>query len=180
MAGRGRNVHPFQPFLPSFGYCEQEFPTTFPDSTRRAGPCAAPGAAAPFGDADALSSTSVPVSSSFLPTCGVNAAGFAMRRYVWPEPAVVVDGDGDVGAGVSGDVEAPLVSAGFSEASARMYFASDSADPDVPVAPGVPVAAVVPVVPVASAVVASAAERRQPVTVTLWSDPAVVVCGVDC
>jgi hypothetical protein len=103
-----------------------------------------------------------------------------MSRYVWPEPAVVVDGDGDVDAGVSGEVEAPLVSAGFREASARMYFASESADPDVPVAPAVPVAAVVPVAPVASAVVASAADRRQPVTVTFWSDPAVVVCGVDC
>ena len=55
---------------------------TFPDSTLSAGALGSDPAADAV-DAAALScSSSVPVSASFLPTCGLSPDGFAIKRYV--------------------------------------------------------------------------------------------------
>ena len=59
-------------------YGVQEAATIFPDLTRSAGPLAAPDADDPL--AAPASSSITPVSSSFLPTCSVNADPFAIKR----------------------------------------------------------------------------------------------------
>lgn len=145
---------------------------TRPDSTRSAGPCSeepdvpvvavVPLVAAP----DDPFFSSVPVSSSFLPTCGVSADGFAISRKVCP-PASGVEPLGAAPAvGVSG-VE-PGAAAGFIVASASTYFASlGSAALAAPAVPAVPVVPVVPAVPAPPAVASEpGAARRHPTIVT--------------
>lgn len=58
--------------------------STLPASTRKAGAFAEAAASLEALDVDLDGSTKVPVSSSFLPTCGLNEAGFATSRYVCP------------------------------------------------------------------------------------------------
>jgi len=66
-------------------YCEHGAVKTFPASTFNAGALAIAD-----GSLDAVDvlpeleepSTTVPVNSTFLPTCGLSAVGLAIRRYV--------------------------------------------------------------------------------------------------
>jgi hypothetical protein len=68
-------------------YCEHGAVSTFPASTRNAGAFAADAVDGSLdvvvdGDAELPDSSSVPVNSTFLPTWGLSAVGFAIRRYV--------------------------------------------------------------------------------------------------
>jgi hypothetical protein len=60
---------------------------TFPDSTLSAGALGSDPAADAVAAAELSWASSVPVSASFLPTCGLSAVGFAIRRYVWAAAA---------------------------------------------------------------------------------------------
>ncbi len=123
----------------------------------------------------------VPVISSFLPTCGLSAVGFAMSRYVlFPDAVASLVVVAPVVLG------APLVSAGADTAFVRMNVGASAVvvAAVVPGAPGAPVVPAVPAVPVAPgipvAVVAAdvaGASFRHPVTVIFRSALEVVLCG---
>src|SRR6185295_557403 len=121
-------------------HSEHDAARTLPDSTLNAAmlpsapadDCAAPPA-----------SSSVPVSSSFLPTCGLSDVAFAIRRYV------VADALAASGAGSAGGA-APEGSAVEGAALVSTNFGA-SAVPAVPVAPAAPAAPAVPAVPAAAA-----------------------------
>src|SRR4051812_2877362 len=76
------------PDLLRAGYGVHDCAMTLPDSTFSEGMLVAEAveAVAPAPAALVLSS-SVPVSSSFLPTCGLSDVGFATSIYVWPAAA---------------------------------------------------------------------------------------------
>src|SRR5881397_2047274 len=73
---------------PDSGYCEQGAVSTLPASTRSVGAFAVDAVdegsvVVVVDEGDELPDCStVPVSSTFLPTCGLNAVGLAIRRYI--------------------------------------------------------------------------------------------------
>jgi hypothetical protein len=114
-------------------YCSQLFATIFPLVTRSAGPLALASV-----DAALLALSITPVNSSFLPTCGVSAEGFAISRYVCAL---------DAGGSAALDAVVPV---------------DDAADPAVPAVvvlpePVVPVGVVEPAVPLAAPAVSAGA-----------------------
>jgi hypothetical protein len=148
---------------------EQEFATTLPASTLSAGAAASAAVTEPAVE-ELPDSSSVPVSSSFLPTCGLKADGFAIRTYVLADPAVTpaVVVAPDVPAVPAADAESGAVDG---TASVNMNFASAGGAAFVAaVLPAVPavVPAVVPVVPTVpdESPGACGAAFRHPVTVS--------------
>ena len=156
----------------------QDAAITLPDSTFNAGPAAVAGVDA--ADVEAGWFTTVPVSSSFLPTWSRSASPFAMSAYVCGAPPALEVPASAVAPAVPG-ADPVSAFAGEMIASARTNFAAAesvgvavSVAPVVPAVPAVEVP-VVPVVAVASAP-AGVAAFRHPVTTIFCSADVLALC----